>query len=179
MYYGFFGLVFAFYTYYFVYSGGWDYYFTGAWTHETGQLDKLLGPGLYINGFAVPVPKILTAPLYLTLCVFASYGLWMLIERAYASIAAARGWSLSKARLRHQMLTVCAFLTFNLFYIFAGRPNILLMPGWAARVIDFTFVLVSTIWLVRSLRRDPELYNHERVARSLREQLKRLGFRSE
>ena len=179
MYYGFFGLVWAFYSFYFVYSGGWDYYFTGAWTHETGQMDKLLGPGLYIGGFAVPIPKIVTAPLYLILCVLVSYGLWVLIERAYARIAAARGRPLSKARLRHQMLTVCAFLTFNLFYIFAGRPNILLMPGWVIKVIDFIFVLVSVTWLVRSLRRDPDLYNHERVARSLREQLKRLGFRSE
>ena len=179
MYYGFFGLVWAFYSFYFVYSGGWDYYFTGAWTHETGQMDKLLGPGLYIGGFAVPIPKIVTAPLYLIICILVSYGLWLLIERAYARIAAAWGRPLSKARLRHQMLTICAFLTFNLFYIFAGRPNILLMPGWVIKLIDFIFVLVSTTWLVRSLRRDPDLYNHERVARSLREQLKRLGFRSE
>src|SRR5207253_349590 len=34
MYYGVFGLVFAFFTYYFAYAGSWDYYFSGAWTHE-------------------------------------------------------------------------------------------------------------------------------------------------
>ncbi len=49
-----------------------------------------------------------------------------------------RGKALSKARLRHQMLTVCAFVTFNLFYVFAGRPNILLMPVWAVKLFDVT-----------------------------------------
>src|SRR6185295_4050309 len=38
MYYAFFGVVFAFYTYYFVYAGNWDYYMTGAWTHEANAL---------------------------------------------------------------------------------------------------------------------------------------------
>jgi len=179
MYYGFFGLVWAFYSYYWVYSGGWDYYFTGAWTHESGQMGKLLDPGFYMGGVAIPIPKIIAAPLYLTVCVLLSYWLWVLIERGYARFAAARGRPLSKARLRHQMLSVCAFLTFNLFYIFAGRPNILLMPSWAIKLIDVLFIFVSTTWLIRSLRRDAELYSHERVARSLRDQLARMGFRSE
>ena len=190
MYYGFFGLVWGFYSYYWVYSGGWDYYFTGAWTHESGQMGKLLDPGFYMGGVVIPIPKIIAAPLYLAVCVFVSYWLWTLIERAYARIAAARGTfqllgrpltrlPLSKTRLRHRMLTICAFLTFNLFYIFAGRPNILLMPVWAARLIDFTFVFVSVIWLIRSLARDADLYSRERVARSLRDQLARMGFHSE
>ena len=37
----------------------------------------------------------------------------------------------------------------------------------------------SVTWLVRSLARDAELYSRERVARSLRDQLVRMGFRSE
>jgi Cyclic nucleotide-binding domain/4Fe-4S binding domain len=179
MYYGFFGLVFAFYTYYFVYSGGWDYYMSGAWTHEIGQMDKLMGPGFYIGGVALPIPKLIAAPLYLVVCILVSYGLWTLIERAYARISTARGRPLSKIRLRHQMLTVCAFLAFNVFYIWAGRPNILLMPFWAVKLIDILFVFVSVTWLVRSLRRDADLYSRERVARSLRDQLVRMGFRSE
>ncbi|MCY7279066.1 MAG: hypothetical protein LH702_36355 [Phormidesmis sp. CAN_BIN44] len=32
--YGYLGMVIAFYLYYFLYAGNWDYYFTGAWTHE-------------------------------------------------------------------------------------------------------------------------------------------------
>jgi hypothetical protein len=179
MYYGFFGLVFAFYTYYFVFSGGWDYYFTGAWTHEAGQLGKLLGPGFYIGGHAIQIPKIIAAPLYFIACIAIAYWLWLLIERGYARFAAWRGRALSKARLRHQMLTVCAFFTFNLFYVFAGRPNILLMPVWAAKLIDLLFVFVSVAWMIRALARDADLSSRERLARSLRDQLMLMGFRSE
>lgn len=179
MYYGFFGLVFAFYTYYFVYSGGWDYYFSGAWTHESGQMGKLLGPGFYISGVAIPIPKIIAVPLYFVICIAIAYWLWVYIERGYERLATLRGKALSKARLRHQMLTVCAFFTFNLFYVFAGRPNILLMPGWAVKLIDVLFVFVSVTWMIRSLARDADLYSRERLARSLRDQLVRMGFRSE
>ena len=179
MYYGFFGLVFAFYTYYFVYSGGWAYYMTGAWTHESGQLGNLLKPGFYIADTAIPIPKIIAAPLYFVLCIAVAYGIFVLIERGYARFAARRGQALSKTRLRHHMLTVCAFLTFNLFYVFAGRPNILLMPPWAVKLIDVLIVFVSVVWLARSLARDADIYRRERSARSLRDQLVRMGFRSE
>lgn len=179
MYYGFFGLVFAFYTYYFVYSGGWDYYMTGAWTHEAGQMGKLLGPGFYYGGISIPIPKIIAVPLYFIVCIAIGYWLWVLIERGYERLARLRGRALSKAKLRHQMLTVCAFVTFNLFYVWAGRPNILLMPPWAIKIIDALIVLVSAAWMIRSLARDADLYTRERVARSLRDQLVRMGFRSE
>ena len=179
MYYACFGLVFAFHTYYFVYSGGWSYYMSGAWTHEAGQLTTLLGAGFYVRGFAVPIPKLIAAPLYFAVCIALSYWLFMSIERAYAGIAAGRGRPLSKVRLRHQMLTVCAFLTFNLFYVFAGRSNILLMPSWAIKLTDALILFVSLAWLFRSLARDADIYRHEKLARTLRDQLVRMGFRSE
>ncbi len=178
-YYGFFGLVFAFYTYYFVYSGGWSYYMTGAWTHEDNQLGKLLSPGFYFDGYAVPIPKLLAAPLYFAVCIALSYLLFLAIEAAYAAIAEARGLSISKTRRRHHMLTVSAFLSFNLFYVFAGRPNIFLMPPWAIKLIDMTIVFVSVTWMIRSLARDPDRYRRENLGTTLREQLVRMGFRFE
>ncbi len=179
MYYGFFGLVAAFYTYYYVYSGNWDYYFTGWWTHERGQLGTLVLPGLYLHGSALPIPKFIAAALYFALCIAISYWLFVAFERAYARIAAWRGWMLTKARLRHQMMTVCGFLTFNLFFVFAGRPNILLMPPWAIKLVDVLIILVSTIWLIHALSRDAEIYRHEYLARALRDKLLRMGFRAE
>ena len=77
------------------------------------------------------------------------------------------------------MLSVCAFLTFNLFYIFAGRPNILFDAVLGGQTHRCLVRLCSTTWLIRSLQRDAELYSHERVARSLRDQLARMGFHSE
>ncbi len=179
VYYSFFGLVFGFYTYYYVYSGGWSYYMSGLWTHEADQMASLFAPGFYLGGVAVAVPKLIAAPLYVACCMAASYGLFALAERGYARLRAWRGEVISQARLRHHMLTACAFVTFNLFYAFAGRPNILLMPVWAARLIDMVIVATSVGWLVRSLARDADMYRRERLARSLREQLTRMGFHSE
>jgi hypothetical protein len=178
MYYGCFGLVFAFNTYYFVYSGGWAYYMSGAWTHESGQLGKLFGPGFYIADTAIPIPKIIAAPLYFAVCIALAYGMFVLIEGGYARFAAWRGQALSKARLRHHMLTVCAFLTFNLFYVLAARTNILLMPPWAIETFNGVILFVSSLWLIRSLARDAHLYDRERSARTLRDQLARVGFHS-
>ena len=179
MYYGFFGLTLAFYTYYYVYSGGWAYYFTGAWTHESGQLGKLFDPGFYIAGQSIPIPKILAVPIYFGLCIFGSYLFFRAIEWGYATLSARSGRPLSKPQLRHRMLTISGFLTFNLFYIFAGRPNLLLLPEWLVRLIDISLVLLSTTWLWRSLGRDADIYRRESLAKSLREQLRRMGFRSE
>ncbi len=179
MYYGFFGLVAAFYTYYYVYSGGWDYYMTGWWTHERGQLRTLLRPGLYLGGVPLPIPKFIAATLYFAVCIAISYLLFVAIEWVFARIATWRGWMLTKARLRHQMMTVCGFLTFNLFFVFAGRPNILLMPAWAIKMVDALIVLVSTAWLIRALSRDAEIYKHEHLAQALRNKLLRMGFRAE
>jgi len=83
----------------------------------------LFAPGFYVFDTAIPIPKIIAAPLYFIVCIATAYGMFLLIERGYARFAAWRGKPLSKARLRHHMLTVCAFLTFNLFYVFAGSPQ--------------------------------------------------------
>jgi hypothetical protein len=62
-YYGYFGLVLGFYTYYYLYAGNWDYYFSGVWTHEAGLVSRatLLGPGWFLGGVAMPVPKLVAA----------------------------------------------------------------------------------------------------------------------
>lgn len=179
VYYGFFGLVFAFYTYYFAYSGSWAYYISGFWTHEKGQLSKLLNPGFYLGGVAIPIPKLVSAPLYVAICIAGSFGLFLVIERVYERVASARAAPLSKARRRHHMLTVSAFLSFNFFYLFAGRPNILLMPYWALKLVDLVIVAVSIAWLFRSLSRNTDLYRHEQLGAALRTELLRMGFRSE
>ena len=46
--YGYLGMVFAYYFYYFFYAGNWNYYFSGAWTHEESQLANIFAPGYYI-----------------------------------------------------------------------------------------------------------------------------------
>ncbi|WP_161914189.1 cyclic nucleotide-binding domain-containing protein [Methylosinus sp. C49] len=179
VYYLFFGLVFGFYTYYFVYSGTWDYYMSGYWTHESDQFGALLKSGLYIGGHAYPVPKIVAAPAYILLCMSVSFGLFLALEKLYARCAEARGVSLSKAQRRHHMLTFSGFAAFTLFYAFAGRPNILLMPPIAIKLIDLAIAATSVAWLIRSLTRNADLYRHESLGNALRQELERMGFRSE
>jgi CRP-like cAMP-binding protein len=178
-YYAFFGLVFAFYTYYFVYSGSWTYYMSGVWTHESDQLEKLFAPGFFLGGIAVPIPKFIAVPLYISVCTAASFWLFVFAERGYAHFTARRGGAISKVQLRHRMLTVAAFLSFNLFYLFAGRPNIFLMPPWAIKFIDVLIIFVSVAWLFQTLARDADKYRRENLALTLRAQLVRMGFRSE
>ncbi len=179
VYYGFFGLVVAFHLYYLLYAGNWWYYFSGIWTHEPDQLGDLLTAGFYVDGRAIPIPKLIAVPLFFLACIFGSYVLFAGAESLYARVREWRGKPLSLVRRRHHMLTLAAFMSFNLYYVFAGRSNILLFPNWAIHIVDATIVFVSALWLYTSLGRDADLYRRENLAVSLREQLARLGFRAE
>jgi hypothetical protein len=179
LYYGLFGLIVAFYSYYYLYAGGWAYYMSGAWTHENRQLSTLFGPGLFIAGRALPIPKIVAAPLYFVICIAGAFGLFAFVEHGYDRVSARLGKPLRKAQLRHRMLTICGFLCITVFYVFGGRPNIQLMPPWAIKAVDFAIAAVTITWLIRSLSRDANMYLRELLGRSLRQQLVRMGFRSE
>lgn len=172
VYYGYFGMVLMFYCYYYLYSGGWDYYFSGAWTHEeNAQLNQLLNPGFFINGQAIAIPKIIAAPLAMTLCIIAAYFFWLGIEKLYGRLARRRNPALKEEAIRHRMNMVCAWATFNTFYLFAGRPNIALMPFWAQAIINTTIVAVSTIWMARNIVRRPDDHADESLAAALRGRL--------
>src|SRR5438128_3436917 len=82
-YYGYLGLVLGFYCYYRLYAGNWEYYFTGAWTHDDSQLASLLSPGWFLFGRPVRLPKLLAAPLTLALFIAGAYLLGRLVERLY------------------------------------------------------------------------------------------------
>ncbi|MGH9384001.1 MAG: cyclic nucleotide-binding domain-containing protein [Vicinamibacterales bacterium] len=174
-YYGYFGLVWAFYTYYFLYAGNWDYYYSGAWTHEANTLTSatLLGPGFYFGGMTIPIPKLIAAPLTLAAFIFGAYGLGCGLERLYAWTMARRGRTLDRRMLLHRTFAVAAFLTINSFYFFGGRPNIRLMPDFLQSTLNAAIVTFSTLWLVRVLRRSPARYQRESVVNTLLKQLKK------
>jgi Cyclic nucleotide-binding domain len=177
MYYGLFGLNVAFFTYFYAYSGNWGYYMSGAWTHERSQWATLLAPGFYFGGHAVAIPKIIAAPLYFLSWIFAAYGVLFLVERVWSRASTLAGKPMSPAQLRHRMLTISGFLSITVFYLFAGRPGFL--PGWAIELIDLAIAAISITWLIRSLSRDADTYRREHLGKTLRQQLVRMGFRSE
>ncbi len=174
VYYGFFGLVLGFYTFYYLYSGTWDYYFSGVWTHEPDPLGKLFGPGLYIAGQAYPIPKILSAPLVLAIFVGLAMLLGKACELAYRKLLAHAHSTLSEAEIINRCLSFCAYITINSFYLFGGRPNLALLPPVGLRLIDILLVALSTLWFWRAVQRSPTLYRRENLAASLMEQLRKL-----
>ncbi len=177
MYYGLLGLNIAFFTYFYVYSGNWDYFRSGAWAHETSQWATLFAPGLYFGGHAVTIPKFVCAPLYFLFWIFAAYGALFLAERVWSRASAWAGRPMTPAQLRHRMLTISGFLSILVFYLFAGRPKFL--PGWATELIDLAVAAISITWLIRALARDGGMYRREHLGKTLRQQLMKLGFRSE
>jgi pSer/pThr/pTyr-binding forkhead associated (FHA) protein len=173
VYYMFFGLIIGFYGYYYLYSGGWEYYFSGIWTHEADIWNKLFSPGFYILGHAIPIPKIVAAPLTLGIACAASLSLGRISEALYRRLRSSKE-GMSETIIVHHCLSVAAWMSINAFYLFGGRPNLLLLPPLAWRVIDVGIVALTTLWLRRALQQNPTRYQQESMASGLLRELKKL-----
>ena len=172
VYYMFFGLVVGFYGYYFLYSGNWNYYFSGIWTHEDNVRSKLFDPGFFIAGHAIPIPKLIAAPLTLALACALSLALGRLCEAVYRRWRSRQG--LSEKLIVHHCLCVATWLSINAFYSFGGRPNLNLLPMLNARMVDIAIFGLTTWWLRRALDHTPTRYQEESMASSLLTELKKL-----
>ncbi|MDJ0633832.1 MAG: calcium-binding protein [Xenococcaceae cyanobacterium MO_188.B29] len=176
LYYGYIGLVFSFYFYYYLYAGNWDYYFSGAWTHEENLLSTLFNPGFYIFDTPIPIPKLVAVPLTLGFFTLASYWLGLKLEKAYKVYLRNKNRDISPEIIQHQLFTFCTFFVFNLFFVWGGRPTLRLMPLSVQFLFNTFVVLVSTLWLYRTWGRSPALYSRESLANRLRRQLSRLNL---
>jgi Cyclic nucleotide-binding domain/FHA domain len=176
VYYGFFGLIFGFYTYYYWYSGNWDYYFSGAWTHEPDQLQQLFRAGLYIKSQVINIPKILAVPMVLAIYVLGAIALGKLLEVAYRRIRLIINRPLPEAEFINHCLSFSAYISINSFYCFGGRPNLDLLPPASLRLLDIVIVSLTTLWFLQSIQRTPTKYRREGLASNLLEQLKNLHF---
>jgi len=176
LYYCYLGLVVGFFFYYYLYAGNWDYYFSGAWAKEGNSIEKLLSAGFYLYGQAIPIPKLIAVPLTLALFTGLGYLLGHLCERIYRSYLHFYKQKAPIILIRHHLFSVCTFIAFNLFFIFGGRPFISLLPNFFQETIDVVVVLVSTLWLERTIRRDPDLYAKEGLAGRFRKQLIKMNF---
>lgn len=174
VFYGYFGLMLGFYFYYFLYSGNWDYYYSGAWTREEGQLRTLFNPGFYILNQAIPIPKLIAAPLTLAVFCAASYIGCVVIEKAYKAYLKRKNKYLNEEQVLNVLFVFCTFVSFNVLFIFSGPPNVGFLP-WAILPLNTLIVIVSSIWLYRSLGRSQELYARENVGSSLGRQLNKLA----
>jgi hypothetical protein len=176
LYYCYLGLVVGYFFYYYLYAGNWDYYFSGAWAMEGNSPQKLLSAGFYLYGQVIPIPKLLAVPLTLALFTGLGYLFGHLSERIYRSYLHFYKQKAPLILIRHHLFSVSTFIAFNLFFIFGGRPFIRLLPNFFQETIDVIVVLVSTLWLYRTIRRDPELYAKEGLAGRFRKQLIKMNF---
>ncbi|MEO1004298.1 MAG: 4Fe-4S binding protein [Cyanobacteria bacterium J06638_38] len=172
--YGYLGLVCGYFIYYFLYSGNFDYYFSGAWTHEAGQVGKIFNPGFYLGGQTIPIPKLIAAPL--TLGTIAGVFCLVInrIEKIYGAYLKRQAPDLDRKIIRHRVFTIVTFLAVNFFYVYGGRPEILRFPGIMQLIFNALVVLLSTLWLVRTWGRTNAQYKQESIADKLRRQLKKL-----
>lgn len=113
--YAYVGLVVGYFLYYYLYAGTWDYYFSGAWLRQTDQLSLLLRPGLFLFGQSLNVPRLVAVPLVLGFFTWLGVRVGRWIER-------------SGRFGRHQIFVLATFLVFNFFFLFSGRPLLLLLP---------------------------------------------------
>ncbi len=181
IYYGYVGLVFSFYFYYYLYAGNWDYYFSGAWTHEENLLRTLFNPGFYILETPIPIPKLVAVPLTLGFFTLASYWLGLKLEKAYKVYLRNKNRDISPEIIQHQLFTFCTFFVFNLIFVWGGfwwhsNSTLSLMPSSVQFLFSISIVFVSTLWLYRTWGRSPELYFRECLAIRLRKQLSKLNL---
>ena len=174
--YGYLGLVCAYFIYYFLYSGNFDYYFSGAWTHEAGQVGKIFNPGFYIGGQAIPIPKFIASPLTLGAIAGIFYFVINKIEKIYGAYLKKQNPEIDGKIVRHRVFTIVTFLAVNFFYVYGGRPEILRFPFIVQMIFNALVVLVSTLWLVRTWGRTNSQYKKESIADKLRRQLKKLNL---
>ncbi|WP_416674776.1 hypothetical protein [Egbenema bharatensis] len=172
--YGYLGMVIAFYLYYFLYAGNWDYYFTGAWTREEDQLAKVFDAGFHIYGNTIPIPKAIAV--FITFAVLAgiTYSLGHITERLYRLYTGWKGQAVSAQRAQHVAFTLFTTASFWTFFSYGARPWLNKMPPYVVLTFNAAVIVVGSMWLFRTFGRERSQYERESVASSLRKQLQKL-----
>jgi hypothetical protein len=176
--YGYFGMVVAFGLSYCLYSGNHQYYFSGIWTHDDrlhqNPFAEMFDAGYHLYGHTIPIPKVLAVMITFTVCIIAAYILGMLLEKLSRKYVRLHNRSLSLVQARHLVFTLATVFSFWTFFSYAARPFINRFPSPIVLGFNALIMLVSSIWLFRTLKRKKRDYDREAMAGSLRQQLKRL-----
>lgn len=174
--YGYFGIMYAFYFYYFLYAGNWDYYFSGAWTHEESQLATIFSPGFYLFDRAIPIPKLFAVPLTFAFFIGFAYLVGVKLEKAYRYYRHRSDRPVSSQQAQHIIFTFSTVVSFWVFFSFGGRPNLNLLPTSVLLAFNGLIFLVGFLWFYQTLNRTSEQYSREVLAIRLQKQLKKLDL---
>ncbi|MCL6433554.1 MAG: hypothetical protein K6T90_04940 [Leptolyngbyaceae cyanobacterium HOT.MB2.61] len=176
--YGYLGMVIAFYLYYYLYAGNWDYYFTGAWTHEDDQIAKVMDTGFYIYGHAIPIPKAIAVYITFSVLIAITLAIGLILEKLCRTFVVWRGRPVSKEQSQHLVFTLFTGASFWTFFSYGARPSLNRLPYYPLLAFNALIVLVGSIWLYRTLKRTRAQYERESMAVSLRQQLHKLPLDS-
>lgn len=164
------GVVLAFYVYYYLQAGSWDYYFSGRWTNEVGLVRTAFQAGTDAATAGVyfwpMVPRAWAAAATLALGAGLSLALFSIAERPIGALVRRRHAATDEATLRHVMFSLAAFTAFVTFYSFAGAPTLRLVSG-APHLFQLVVVTTGTIFLVRRIGRRHRDFSEETMARKI------------
>jgi CRP-like cAMP-binding protein len=170
VYYAFPGVVFAFYFYYYLQSGTWEYYFGGKWTNQPDVLRSAFLPGVDAEtaGFFVwpSEPRAVAAILTLVLGALAGFAVFSILEWFLSRHLQEGGERMDTVGVRHVMFTITAFVAFITFYAFAGAPTLRLIPG-APHLMQILVVATATLFLMRRFTRRQRAFAEETLARQI------------
>jgi hypothetical protein len=162
------GIVVAFYAYYYLAAGDWQYYFDGKWAYQREPL--WLSPGFY---FAPDIPRVVAAPLTLIGFGLASFLVLASLERIVRALRALPAGATDEqkqqraTRVRHGMLAFAGLVAFNAFYCFAGQPTLRKLPDWVVTGWGLLVVFSSTAIFMRRLGRREDAYVQEKFAQKI------------
>jgi len=172
--YGYLAMVIAFYLYYYLYAGNWDYYFTGAWTHEDDQISKLFDTGFYINGVEIPIPKFIAVFITFFVLVGIFFLLGIILEHLYRRYRSRPGHLVSKQQAQHIIFTLFTITSFWTFFSYGARPSLNRLPTYPLLAFNALVVVVGSMWMFRTFGRTYAQYERESMSSSLRKQLHKL-----
>ncbi|WP_017326020.1 EF-hand domain-containing protein [Synechococcus sp. PCC 7336] len=176
LYYGYTGVAVGYFIYYYLYSGSWEYYFSGAWAHEADQLGSLFDAGFYLFGTPIGIPKLIAVPITLAIFTVGGYLLGRTLEQRFKVFYLRQKKSVDKGLIRHRVFSLSTFFIFNFFFVFAGRNFVRLFPDPLRLFFPLLIVFCSAVWLHRTWPRSRTTYQREGFASRLRKQLKKLDL---
>lgn len=176
--YGYLGMVIAFYLYYFLYAGNWDYYFTGMWTHESAQIATMSDPGFHLYGHTIPIPKYLAVFLTFAVLVAITFIAGLFLEKLCRAYVRQNGRAISGQQAQHIVFTLFTITSFWTFFSYGARPSLNRLPPILVLAFNSLVVLVGSMWLFRTLQRHRSQYERENMTTSLQKQLQKLQLDS-
>jgi hypothetical protein len=160
--YGYVGLLVAFFLYFYLFAGNWDYYFSGMWSRDDA-IGMLFQPGFYLAGHAIPLPKLVAVPLTLAIFTVLSYLMLVRIEKTYRAQLRRQSKSPDRHQSHHTIFTLVTVCCFWFFFTFGGRPILNTLPAVVGLGFNAIVLIAGSIWGYRTLGRTHVQYLAEQA----------------